>query len=68
MSIFLFCSNLQKNHTIIYEMSIFSFVSKVWHCTEKYCSQVGKDIGYVNVQSGCETNLQNAVYCIGPIR
>lgn len=44
------------------------FCFQGWQCVSKFCKKVATCLGYVDVSTGSEGDLLNAVYTLGPVR
>ena len=48
--------------------SMVKFCFQGWQCVSKFCKKVATCLGYVDVSTGSEEDLLNAVYTLGPVR
>lgn len=57
-------------YNIMHKLGIIAHILcfQVWKCMDQYCNNKVNCSGYIEVQSGNETALQEAVYSVGPIR
>ncbi len=64
------CSNYASLKPIPYDYFIAcsDLCVQMWRCKSNYCSAVASCNGYVDVTSGSEESLLDAIVNVGPIR